>query len=34
LKQALFAEGYDRKQLAGATLGRQLTALLKATAPV
>ncbi len=34
LKQALFAEGYDRKQLAGAAPGRQLTALFKATAPV
>lgn len=33
LKQAVLAEGYDRKQLEGAALGRQLTALIKAAAP-
>lgn len=33
LKHAVLAEGYDRKQLEGAALGRQLTALIKAAAP-
>lgn len=29
LKHAVAAEGYDRKQLEGAALGRQLSALIK-----
>ncbi len=34
LKHAVVAEGYDRKQLEGGALGRQLSALIKsATAP-
>ncbi|WP_055045613.1 hypothetical protein [Devosia sp. A16] len=34
LKRAVLAEGYDRKQLEGGALGRQLTTVIRAaTAP-
>lgn len=34
LKAAVIAEGYDRKQLEGGTLSRQLSGLIRTTRPV